>query len=307
MDFKLIDTLSSLDPRLPTQPSVRVASRGLPMDIQARASARFVPRYVNPAFGWDIATAFADARKPFPTPVIGRDHWLLRAYMLRLDSVRWYCPTVVDAWSIANLPEARSLKSKLCSLLIAGCGRDPYIHRREVARAFNIDVSVIEAFDILFYNVLDRASDEGFLSELVYPSSRVVEMSEDYMRQTDVADLLLRAGYNHRDLQMSAFLAGVGDQSYLAKLASRDDREQELTRQLMGNALLLVNAGAMNQRSVGLSRAGTLLASSRQAGVVAEVSPVAESANYLGDALRAAVGLHDQQRLRLVREDAGAA
>ena len=305
MDCKLIDILASRDPRSQRLPSV-AGSFGMPMDIQAKAEARFRSRYSNVAFGWYIAMSFADAGVPFPvTSVASGDHWLFRAYMMRLDSARWECDEISDAWAIANLPAARSLKSKICGMLLSGCGRPGDIHRREVSEASGIPLRTIEAFDTLFYNVLDRCSEQAFMSEQVYPHSRMVEFREDYMQNADVSDLLKRAGYNHRDLELATFLAGIGDQSYMAKLASKDDREQELTRQLMGNALLLVSAGALNQKAVGLSRSLHLLASSRQSGSVVDVPPVADSGASIADELRAAMSAHDANRLQLMREDAG--
>lgn len=304
MDAKLIDLLASRDPRTPRAPSA-AESRDMPMEIHGRASARFSSQYTNMAFGWYIATSFADARQMFPVDVIGNDHWLYRAYVFRLDACRYHDKDVMDAWALASLPTARNIKSKLCGLLLAGCGQPPAAHRRRVSDVMGIPLRVVEAFDTLFYNVLDRQTEAAFLSEQVYPEGRMVEWSEDYLKNADVADVLRRAGYNHRDVQLSAYLAGIGDQAYMSKLSARGDREQELTRQLMGNALLLVNSGALNQRSVGIARTQTLLAAARQGGQVTETPAVADAGDFVVAELSAALLRNDDQRRRLIREDAG--
>ncbi len=275
------------------------------MTIADQARARFTSQYSNVAFGWSIATAFADARLPFPMPVYGRDNWLYDAYLLRIDCVKYRNAHVIDAWALANLAEARKLRGKVCGLLLSGCGQPPDEHRRAVAAETNINFKTIEAFDTLFYNILDRHEDSAFLSEQVYPDSRFIEFAEDYVKNADIADLIKRAGYNHRDLKMSSFLAGIGDSSYMARLSARTDREQELTRHLMGNALLLVHSGALNQRSVGMARAQTLLAAQRQSGQTVDLPPVADAGQYMADPLRAALAAQDAQRVAIAKEDSG--
>jgi hypothetical protein len=304
MDAKLIDTLSSLDPKLPRLPSTSMP--GVPRSIADKAKARFTAFYSNVAFGWYIATSFADARLPFPVCCpTGTDRWLFRAYMMRLHGDRWNCNHIVEAFAIAQLPEARSLKGKICGLLLAGCGQDPDNHRRAVAEVSGIHLSTVEAFDALFYNIIDRYKESAFVSEQVYPNTRYVEFAEDYMKHADISDLVKRAGFNGRDLSLSAFLSGMGDSAYMAKLSARSDREQELTRHLMGNALLLVHSGALNNRNVGIARAQGLLAAQRQSGQAVETPPVADAGEFIADALRIALADNDDQRIRIAREDSG--
>lgn len=275
------------------------------MDITNRADARFTAMYSNVAFGWDIATAFAAARVPFPVTVVGRDTWLFKAYMFRLNSHKWDCPEIVDAWALANLPKARMLKTKVCSLLLSGCGQPPDAHRRAVSEATNIPLRTLEAFDVLFYNILDRHKDAAYISEHVYPNTRFVELADDYVKHTDISDLVKRAGYNYRNLKMSTFMTGIGDASFMAKLSARADREQELTRHLMGNALLLVHAGALNHRSVGIQRAQTLIAATRQSGQTAEAPTIADAGSYIADELASAISTQNEQRVRIAVDDAG--
>lgn len=303
MDINLIATLCAHDPRQKRLP-VSAPSRQ-PMDIADEARAKFIATYSNPAYGWDISMAYASARVVLPATLNGRDHWLFKAYLMRIDSRRWRDADVMGAWALANLVESRSLKTKVCSLLLSGCGKDPDKHRRAVAEAASIPFRVLEAFDTLFYNVLDRAADAAYLSEQVFPHTRYVSIAEDYLKITGIADLVKRASYNHRDLEMSTYLAGFGDESFMAKLSARSDREQELTRHLMGNALMLVHAGALNQRSIGLQRAQGLIAASRQSGPTIETPAIADASIFMADALKTALAAHSDQRVKIAVEDAG--
>ncbi len=306
MDAALIDQLAARDPRLKVQPTAALCGYGSPPDLRARATFRFATRYKNVAFGWSIAQAFARYRKPFPITMLGRDSWVYRAYMLCIDSYRWGDDSIMEAYAIATLPSLRALKGKLCGLLLSGFGHPPDEHRRRVGKTMGIKLDTIEAFDTLFYNVLDRQGDMAYISEEVYPDGRMIEFAEDYLRNSDMSALLKRAGFNHRDLELSAYLAGVGDQSYLSRLSARTDREQELTRQLMGNGLLLAAAGALNQKSVGISRTTAMLAATRQSGQTVETPAIADAGDYVADDLRAALANADEQRRALLREDAGA-
>lgn len=304
MKAELIDTLSALDPKLAPLPSA--ANFSTPRSIAEKAQARFAAFYSNVAYGWYISTAFADARMKFPICcTTGTDRWLFKAYMMRLHSDRWYCKHIVDAFAIAQLPQGRSLKGKICGMLLSGLGQDPDTHRRAVAEASGIHLNTVEAFDALFYNVIDRHDEGAFISEQVYPNTRYVEFAEDYMKHADISDLVKRAGFNSRDLALSSFLSGMGDSTYMAKLSARTDREQELTRHLMGNALLLVHSGALNNRNVGISRAQSLLAAQRQSGQTVETPAVADAGEFMADALRIALADNDAQRVLIAREDSG--
>ncbi len=121
----------------------------------------------------------------------------------------------------------------------------------------------MEAFEILFFNVLDRHEDGLYLSHIVYPEGRLVEFDENYFANTPDCDLILRAGYNHRDVDLVAQLVGMGDSSYVTELGARRDHEAELERQFMGNALVMGQSGLLNQRSAGMQRAVALLAARR--------------------------------------------
>lgn len=304
VDAKLIDILSARDPQLATLPSA--AALGIPRPIADKAKARFMAFYSNAAFGWYIATSYADARVPFPICCPqATNRWLFKAYMMRRHGGKWDCKHITEAYAIAQLPAARPLKGKICGLLLSGCGQDPRSHRRAVSEVTGIHIHTIDAFDTLFYNVLDRHADAAYVSEQVYPNSRYVEFAEDYMRNADISDLVKRAGYNHRDVALSAFLAGMGDSSYMVKLSAKVDREQELTRHLMGNALLLVHSGALNNRNVGISRAQGLLAAQRQSGQQVEAPPVSDAGVFMADALRVALADNDAQRLLIAGADAG--
>lgn len=246
VNAKLVERLARLEPR---------ASSGI-----AQEAGAFVQVHSDPAFGWNIARAFARARMTFPVTVIGRDHWLFSAYLMHLDPVAYRRSDVETALQIFQQP---GVSGKLKAMLMAGVGHPVDAHLNLVAEKTGIPRRTVDAFEILFFNVLDRHQDGLYLSSLAYPDGRLVELDEDYFETTPIADLILRAAYNHRDLELVLRLAGMSEADRKKELTALRDREAKLEARIFGNALLIAKLGILNQPSVGLQRATQLLASGR--------------------------------------------
>jgi hypothetical protein len=212
--------------------------------------------YLTPAYGWEFVCGCANARIKFPIGLKGRDHWLFPAYMMRLNPSDFHNPVVEEAFLISRDPiKSRALKA----LLIAGLEKPIDEHLRLVAEKTGFAKRVVEAFEILFFNVLDRSRDGAYISEIVYPDTRLVEFDEDYCDNTPTEDLLLRAAFNSRDIDLVLRLAGTSEAAYKKELAAMRDQEAKLESCIMGNALLMVQTGLINQPAIGLQRATKLL------------------------------------------------
>ncbi len=175
-------------------------------------------------------------------------------------------------------------------MLMTGLGDPIDTHLNLVAEKAGIPRPTVEAFEILFFNVLVRHQDGLYLSSLAYPDGRLVELDEDYFGTTPVTDLLLRAAYNYRDIDPVSRLASMDSTACLRDLSAlhAGGAEAELEKKMVGNALLMAKLGLLNQRSVGIQRATTMLAARR--GPVA-ITPVAEElkAPYLDVDLATAI------------------
>ena len=246
MNAKLVERLARLAPRDSSE--------------LAEAARAFVQIYSNPAFGWHIARAFARARMVFPVTVIERDHWLWNAYLMHLDPIIFRHGDVETAFQISRQP---GLSGKLKAMLMAGVGAPVDAHLNLAAEKTGIPRRTVEAFEILFFNVLDRQQDGLYLSSLAYPDGRLVEPDEDSFETTPIPDLLLRAAYNYRDINLVAHLAGMTEADRNKELTALRDLEGELEARIFGNAQLIAKLGILNQPSVGLQRATQLLSSGR--------------------------------------------
>lgn len=262
MNATTIDYLSAVDARAATLDQLRKA----PVALRHRSMARFAARYAQPDYGWTIAARFADRRVKFPLLLKARDSWVYRAYLSLLDA-RVRDPVVEEAMFLALRGyDAPIRKAAIEGMLLAACAAPIPEALREVAQRTGIDLRVLEAYEVLFFNVLDRAQEHAYVGALVYPQSRAVELQEDYHRTVTHAHLIRRLGYNKRNMALTAYIAGLGDRTPLTKLAARENSEIELTNNFMATGLLLASSNLLNQRSPGLSRATTLAAASRSAG-----------------------------------------
>lgn len=248
MDVRLIRRLASRDPENSE-------------NWAARSARTFRQVYLNPAVGWEISGSFARARVPFPETVIGRDHWLFKAYVMQLNPTVCYDHSVAEAHHLSQQPGSATVNA----MLIAGLGDPVDAHLDIVAEKFGTSRRTVEAYEVLFFNVLDRAKDGAYISQIVYPDGRAVEVEEDYFETTPIRDLILRAAYNYRDFNLVARLVGMECAACVEELSTLRDREAEteLEARLMGNALLMAQLGALNQTHVGLERATKLLAANR--------------------------------------------
>lgn len=231
-------------------------------DLVERGWKRLELTLLNPACGWYFAKHYASARAGFPVTVTGRDQWLFRAYMGMLDSERWACE---DLKTICGLNPQPAASAKLKALLIAGLGRPVDEHLDFVAERTGYPRPVVEGFEILFFNILDRPDDNMYLSSVVYPDGRFVEFDEHCFENTPLADLLLRAASNHRDPAMIARIAGLDDEECHKELSALPHRDvdKELEDLVMGNALLKAKTAMPNGPDVGIERALDLLGRGR--------------------------------------------
>lgn len=304
-----IDALAAFDPESPI-PHIRtgtVVAGSTWSPLHDLVKDRFLDKYINPQFGWYIAGQFANYEMDFPIAVSGRDWWVYKAYKLRQDPWKNFDRSIVEAYHLAMVISdhkdiGRHVKA---FLLCMPKGYSIHQHLSEVSRRLGVPYDVLDAFEALFYNVVDRHADGIFIGNEVYPDTRFVEFDENYMRASKHADLIKRVAYNHGDMDLTAYMSGIGDHTFLKRISASEDREAELARYMMGNGLILSHSNLLNQRSVGMSRVSTLLAASRQGGVKDEEPTVGGIHPLFTGALHAALAENQKQVMNQLRLEAG--
>ena len=105
----------------------------------------------------------------------------------------------------------------------------------------------------------------------------LVEMFDDYLRNEDLGNLLIRTGYNNgaeHVLHFAGFRSGL-----VHSLANGNTMPNQLEALFMANGYLLARNGWFNQRShaAGLNNARNLLQAAKQGGIEDQKpSPFAE-------------------------------
>lgn len=230
--------------------------------------AEFVIHYKDLGIAWYLANEFAGRKAIFPIVCTGATQWIFRAYA--------YCRgerdrTIAHARALGTEPALREEAAVLQSMLIA---KDAEIHR--ISRTLGIPAEVIHAYEQLFFNVFDRQADVMYIRNIVYPNGRLVEMYENYIENETMANILLRAGYNHGTEDVLN-LSGVTRGHLFTGGDSGSVLAGMLESVFMANALLMAKAGFVNQTShaEGLKQAAKILTATKASGVAADTnSPI---------------------------------
>lgn len=308
MNARTIDILSTLDPACAvtrmTAQHANLHFSDSPLYVQT--AERFTSYYGRLSFGWYIAEQFASRGMRFPVVMLGRDTWVFKAYLMLIDPWKHYDKHVAEAYHMAQFVKGRpDLGTGMRAMIISATKDDPEVHIQKVAQASGISYTTIEAFESLFYNILDRRRDSFYLANEVYPAGRGVEFADGYLNSATFGELMKRIGYNYQDLELTKYMVGIGDHTYMAKLAATEGGEGELARHIAGNGLLLTKANLLNQRSIGMTRATTLIAATRQSGNQVEEPTLAGIMTLFTDDFKRVAGVSQEQTARRMREDAG--
>ena len=299
MDAATIDILSKFDPASD--------SKGGRNRLNLEANNRFISRYVDPSYGHTAALNYANAKRKLPIPMMGRNRWVFRAYMMYRNPEKFYNEDIAEAYQIAQAINTDShLGNKIKAMIISFTPGDTVEeHLARLAELLGTPYNVMEAFESLFYNILDRCHEAMYVANQVYPKGRMVELDEAYVKNTSVADLLKRTAYNHKDTEFTGYMSGIGDQSFFRKMASSDERETRMSQMIMGNGLIMMMANLVNQRSPALTRSTQLLAASRQAGNHEDNPAITQAGFSLMDDLNAAIGVSSEITKQHLRQAEG--
>lgn len=243
---------------------------------------RFVTRYRQPDFGWVYARLTAEFPSKVPLTgglMLGADEVLLRAHLFARSPRVFPSPDIQGALAL-NTSDMAATRHMVRGLLL-GHGATVV----SVAAASSLPVSVIAAYERLFFNVLDRKADIAYLQSIVYPHGRLVEMMEGYLQNTPLGELIMRAGYNNGADDVMYLLGGASSAlDALTKAGSAKTLEQLM----MTYGYILARNGGLNQRdATGMNNARALLTAGKIGGVEADDRPLSDDfSTVLGSELK---------------------
>lgn len=219
----------------------------------------FAEQYADLEFGWRAATEMARNRRHFAVILEGPETWVWRAYLHGLSPRRFPDPNLNKVLALRS-PKLASTRSMVEALLLC---RNMTV--ADVAHRTGLPTAMVEGYEQLFFNVLDRKSEAAFLASVVYPRTRLVEMFDDYLKNEPLGEILKRAGYNNGPEDVLYF-AGLEPQ-LLEQLAS-DRAPHRLEGVLMAHGYLLARQGWASQTSAarGIHGARGLIAAAKAGG-----------------------------------------
>lgn len=222
---------------------------------QVTAVNKFLCAYKDLAFGYHIVKALVKDNCELPADIT--EGVLYKTYMFEKYGQPY--DEIIQAIAFTH-PSNKIMEDSIKAAIISMV---PY---KTLEKAYGIPKSVLEAYEQLFFNIRDRKNEALFIANLVYPDTRFVELSDNYLKEEDKGKLLIRSAYNN----------GLGDASYFMGLKTLDnitisgmnsvDAASQLEAAIMVNGLFLARNGALNARNSGVSQARNILIAAKQGG-----------------------------------------
>lgn len=223
-------------PRQEADAGLYVPTSALLSERQAADIMHYASCHKNLRFGWDFAARLNEHKNVrFPAFLHKDDLFVWRAYKYMQG---FEDPVIAGAVAL-TLPANENLQADIKALLMAKDVKD----HNYIASRLSIPVSIIAAYEKLFFNVLDRKDDHAYIASIVYPESRMVEAMKDYLEHTGIDALLMRAGYNHGE-NIVLYMMGIGQHPYKAFDAATG--AAELDGLFMRDGILYAAAGMQN-------------------------------------------------------------
>lgn len=231
---------------------------------------RFALLYSKPDFGWSFARLLAENDLPFPTFLQGDDEIVFRAYLYHSNPSKYRDKYVIQALEMSSYAMSE-LAFKIRPMLLP---KDSTVDK--VAEIMNMPRGLVAAYERLFYNVTDRKQDAAYLNKIIFPTGRISEYFDDYLKTNNYEALMARAGITN-GLEEVAFLAGFNNS--LVDGISTAESAKQLEARLMSVGYVMARNGWINQ-----STNSTALYNARQlitAGKIGGTENTASSSEFV--------------------------
>lgn len=251
------DEVESLIPFIPDDAPYL---RHLPeMDLAQRKvaqRAKFISyALTDPKFGWKFINGIARSCREFPWELTGLDI-LVRAF-------HCVCHGDIESkdllYAIAlEMPDSHQLRAIVkCALC------DPSKHPSDIDKWLHLPDGTARAYNDLFFNVADRRDEPAYLTSIVWPDGRLVELTDNYLQTEDRTMLMLRATLT-KGIDSALQMAGLSNEGVLDGVSGTTKLESDI----MTNATRIAAWGGLNQGGslTGLTYGKAVLVAVRGAG-----------------------------------------
>lgn len=224
----------------------------------------FLHAYQQVNFGEQAADKLAAMELDFPVCLDGPNLWIYKkwAYMrFGPKAINSHSADVLNqVWTLAHTGEYTHARVVLEALLLA-----PDADIEVISEELNIAKDVVEAYEVLQFNVIGRRQDRLFLRNVVYPDTRMAEAEPGYTERAGVETKIKRAAYN-TDFKTALFLCGF--RSKRAMQQTVEEATGRFQQSLLQTGALLASSGMLmfDRTHTTMSSARSLIQASKLSG-----------------------------------------
>lgn len=254
--------------------------------------------YTDLSLGWKVATACARARCPLPTALAAEDEVIFRAWCNQVNPRKYTDKAITVAKTWHTDPRfSKTTKTDLHALLVAKGSTVS-----EVAQILKQPWDYVNAYQVLFFNIMGRKEDLAWLKQFVYPDTKMVEFYDDYLEQPQARQLLMRAGYNNGVEQVKQ-LTGMSTDPVSALGAAGS--AQQMEAYVLASAMLMASSGWLNSQkhATAIFHARHLMTASKMGGqTTGDEAPMASISSTITEELLRVKKPEAERALRLTLE-----
>lgn len=267
------------DPDLQLDMGDQAIMAGVP---NRRQIARAIHNYTSLDFGHQFARTMARRRLSLPSILNAQDSPVYRAYRHYLGHRDPLIDRVLELRGFQSMKVNRSIIEAWCVADMRGATRKE--HLEALSQHMGISRPLANAYEKLFFNVIDRSADEKFLMNVVYPDGRLVEFVEDYAQTVGISHLMRRSAYNNG---VDHLLHMAGARDMYSNPGNALEFAQGMESRTMANGLWLSCNGWMSQGHPVITSSRQLLAAAKAGGQGDQVDPSLKSfGELLGQEVR---------------------
>lgn len=209
----------------------------------------------DPKFGWHFVLSWLRLDKPLPVEAI-KHTALVRAFDC-MKNGRTSDRAIIHAVAL-EMPDSYCARSVMRCALVSGSKK-----LSDTDKWLNLPPGCTRAYNDLFFNVVERRKDPGYMASIIWPEGRLTEMNDNYLQDEDRSQLMLRASVVH-GIDSAMQLAGISHQGVLDGVSGTTRLESSI----MTNAVRIGDWGGLNQgrHLTGLTHGKAVLIAVRGAG-----------------------------------------
>jgi hypothetical protein len=207
-----------------------------------RPELNFAINYRNLQFAWDSAGVLARTGMEFPNSVFGEEYFW-KAYLWYCDADTYYDPHIEQAALLCTPPMERR-RQVLNGLLVS-----EGMSCETAGELAGVSSETVKAYSQLFFDIGDRLWDHQFISEIVYPDSRLVEVMRGFVEHEHLGDFLMKSGYNNGPQDVMYF-AGMKTKMLADLMREENTCPQKIESFIFGMGYLLSRNNIFSQESM---------------------------------------------------------